>query len=62
MCSFTDEVLNVRVAFPLQGMSDCCDPYSAVLCQQNLASLSKFYSFSLCHFQYNCYICILNIY
>ena len=62
MCSFTDEVLNVRVKFPLQGTSDCCDPYSAVLCQFNLASLPKFYSFSLCHLDYICYICILNIY
>ena len=60
--SFTDEVLNVRVKFPLQGTSDCCDPYSAVLCQFNLASLPKFYSFSLCHLDYICYICILNIY
>ena len=62
VCSFAYEVLNVRVAFPLQGASDCCDPYSAVLCQQNLASLPKFYCFSLCHLDYNCYICILNIY
>ena len=60
--SFADEVLNVRVAFPLQGTSDCCHPYSAVFCQFNLASLPKFYSFSFCHLDYNCYICILNIY
>ena len=62
MCSFTDEVLNVRVSFPLQGASDCCDPYSAVLSQQNLASSPKFYSFSFCHLDNICYICILNIY
>ena len=62
MCSFTDEVLNVRVKFPLQGTSDCCDPYSAVLCQFNLATSPKFYSFSFCHLDYICYICILNIY
>nr|DAI28486.1 MAG TPA: hypothetical protein [Caudoviricetes sp.] len=62
MCSFADEVLNVRVKFPLQGTSDGCHPYSAVFCQLNLAALPKFYSFSLCHLVYNCYICILNIY